>query len=232
MTSSKTWAGRSVILVLVGHIVTGCGVASAPQHPNLPALYQVEVRSALADPSVSSFQKQILEDYWVTDAEYQEATQKYTECMLDAGWSARYRDDSSLVTEVGPAPGGPYDNGKWDGNDASSSSSGGDDTACRQDIVLKVYWGMKSNPEGLSQGQLVRKCFEANDIAEGSDLTNDQFESLVKSPVYVAQSDQAQLCVLDPTGTGGWTLEGAAQIRASLSGMPSTTPVVVSEPSR
>jgi len=66
-------------------LLAGCTSGQSSAKPSLPAMYVAEVRTALSDPSTISFARDILSDYWVTDAEYQEATAAYSQCMVNWG---------------------------------------------------------------------------------------------------------------------------------------------------
>ncbi len=157
--------------------------------------------NALSDPKLTQFEQVVLSDYSVSDAEYREAQGLFKQCMEEQGWIVEIIDNQYHVS------GGPLI-----GNDWATEKSDKDKQACQKGTLWYVeplYHGMKDNPEGLTKAQLVRDCFEENDVPDGLDLTEDEFSTMLDDPSYVPSSPTASLCRLDPTGSTGLTEEDA-----------------------
>lgn len=161
-------------------------------------MYEDQVMIELGNPQAHSFTKQILADHWVTDEEYAEAKTWYSRCMFDQGWlSAVYETNTSAGWVTQAVPGGPYD-GVIDVGSASSSA----DVACSTPInpIVTVYWGMKTNPQGLTPDKLVRQCYEEHGVEEGANLSADEFRALVMAPGYEPSTEPAKQCYIKGTG--------------------------------
>jgi len=165
------------------------------------------IASALADPNLSEFQRQILADYRVTDAEYQEARDGFAQCMADAGWSVTF-----------PATGGGYTVTAVQGSGNEGRNSANDVQTCEfqyLSIVEQVYLGMQSNPQGESPEQQIRDCYKKENVPDGAGLSDDAFAQMVDDPNYHASTSAGVLCYWDPTGSLGMTIQAAEAADAS-----------------
>jgi hypothetical protein len=180
-------------------------------------VWQGFIAQALKDPQLSDFQRQILADYRVTDAEFRAAQDKFATCMENAGWSVTF------------PPGGGF--GVPAGNNPSDIKDPSEDVnRCQSTSLLyveQVYWGMKDNPQGISSEQQIRDCFSAAGVPDGQGMSDDAFAQMVDDPNFHASTPAGVLCYWDPTGSLGMTIESAEQADASrqtLSGQPSESP--------
>ena len=198
------------LLAIAACFCTGCGT-QMDDSPVLPAMYEAEVNQALA-AVISPLSRQALSDHWVSDAEFGEVMAGYSSCMLDRGWISTV-EGVITYTEAAPESGNDdLDPSAWD---QSSSEAYFVCWGIGEQTVLSVYWGAKTNPDGLSWSEQVRVCFQAHDVSDGSGLSPDQFGRMLLERGYVPSSDQAELCLLDPVGLQGVTLEQAASTRQS-----------------
>ena len=202
--SSSLIVGFTVILVLA---MGGCTSSTSVTSPSLPAMWKADFDQALADSSLSDFQRQILSDDVITDSEYHEAQDHFQQCMADQGWSVTFNQDNDGQSDQGSYSMAALNGRAWDADAASASAS-----TCSKDStswVDTIYWGMKDNPQGLTQAQLIRACFQAHNVPDGSGLSDDQFSQMLDDLSYHASTPEGVLCVYDPTGSLGMTVEQA-----------------------
>jgi hypothetical protein len=147
--------------------------------------------------------------------------------MLDLGWDSEIYDNALTQTVISAVPGGPHDTADKESSTWLDNQSA-DMDRCQKPMwkVVEVYWGAKSNPSSLTQLQLMHQCYDKYGVRESQGMSEDEFEHMIMSPTYKPSSDEAQLCMLDPTGLGGWTLEQVAQMRAVDEASASPQPAV------
>ena len=207
---------KVVVAVLCVFTLAGCDRTNAVDiSPSLKA----QIDQILADPSSSDFERKVVTDYTITDAEYQESEQLFTQCMANEGWTVVFRDDGGY--SVTAAPGNPVQSGVPNSVNIKCE----DGTIGR---IQPLYLALKYNPQQLSAEQLTRQCFQNNGITDGESLSQDAFAAMVDDPSYTPSSPQAALCVLDPTGMSGLTAQQAEEqihSRTTLTTSPSATPV-------
>ncbi|MDR0285701.1 MAG: hypothetical protein LBI33_12575 [Propionibacteriaceae bacterium] len=150
--------------------------------------------------NLSDFQRSVLEDYQITDAEYKEGETRFSSCMADLGYAVTF-DSRGGYTESAV-------------NGVGSGDMSKADSQCQDESLLWIqglYFAMRENPDGLPFAQLVRTCFEREGVQEGKDLSSDEFDKMINEPDYVPSDVAASLCVLDPTATRGVSREEAEQ---------------------
>jgi len=177
-------------------------------------MYQTMIDQALADPNTSDFVRQVLTQALttgqITDADYQEARNHFVQCMADRGWTVSLTDVGYSVTGT---PGGPHD-----GAGPNDTSEANDDGQCEDSAegpIEPIYLGMKYNPDGLNNDQLIKACYTKNNVPDGQGMSDDEFVAMIHNSAYRPSTDQAELCILDPDGSNGVTLEEAKAARAS-----------------
>lgn len=189
--------------------LAGCSVSQPGPGPTsgVPALWRELIDQALADPTISDFQRQVLADYRVTDAEYQVARQKFAQCMADAGW---------LVTFPNPDGGFSVDAAPGSGKDPADPFADVDRCqATTLNYVEQVYLGMRDNPGGVPAAQQIRDCFKRNGVPDGAGMSDDAFERMIADPNYHASTPAGKLCYWDPTGSLGLTEDDAVELDAN-----------------
>jgi len=209
---------------LMALAVVACAAAPTGS-PTPQGIWKTYFDQALADPNLSDFERQVLSDYQITDAEYQEAKDRFVTCMANKGWIIIYNWDGTYVTQ--PAP----------GNTNSAAIVGiPDGFACSKGTtnwIEPIYWGMRDNPQGLTREQQIRTCFQKYAVPDGAGLSDDQFARLVDDVNFHASTPEGVLCYWDPTGANGYSIEQAEAMDSGPRGQASVgpgsegTPVIV-----
>jgi len=222
-------------------VLAGCTVGTSSPTPT-PAptavatgLWAQKIAQGLADPNISDFQRQVLSDYVITDAEYQEAQDRYVQCMAGLGWTVV---PQGSIYEIDPAAGNP--------SQAGSAQQLSDNSTCTSTTIAyiePIYLGMQSESDGSNQSMafdlLIRACYVKYGITDGAGLSDDSFSALMHDPDYMPSTPQADLCWLDPREDSGLTPEEAAEaIQSGNAGTltmtipddPSESPSLASSP--
>ena len=194
-------ATATALAAAVAAVLSGCATRQAAPTASVAAVWNAQITQALADPHLTPFERAVLSDYQITDAEYQEARNGLRQCMADAGWIVTDQPDGSYVTKGAP---GTVNQGQGLPPEVMLSCEIG-----TTNYIEPIYVGMRDNPRGLTMAQQVRACFQAHDVPDGSDLTDDEFARLVNDLNYHASTPQGKLCFYDPTGSQSMTLEQA-----------------------
>ncbi|MDR0284388.1 MAG: hypothetical protein LBI33_05790 [Propionibacteriaceae bacterium] len=153
----------------------------------------------MSDPGLTDFERQVLSDYQVSDAEYAEAQGRYVGCMADQGWTVTISDNGYTISA---AP----------GSHARETVPQSTVDSCMKGSLFyiePIYLGLRDNPQGLSLSEQIRACFEANGVPDGVGLTSEQFDQLVADPAFVASTPRGELCVWDPLGQNGLSIAQA-----------------------
>ena len=191
---------RATIMIVAVALSVGwlSGCAQSPPSETIAQVYRDQMNSVMNDLETSDYVRQVLADYRVTDAEYQETRDLFKQCMADRGWTVTLL---SPGYSVAPAPGGPQD--------VPGSDPYDDDYACTTELsdIEPIYRAMINNPKGLTWAEQVRDCFKAHDVPDGADLSDDQFDELVSDVDFHASTPEGKLCYHDPDGSRGITLE-------------------------
>jgi hypothetical protein len=199
-----------LLLVTLSAGLVGCSSpeAAVTPTPTVPALWYSYISTILAS-NPSDFEREVLADFKVTDAEYAEAQDRYISCMADHGWvvTADANGYSGWGAVGTPNEGQPMD---WT---TSAACENGTITE-----VEPVYVGMTRNPEGLSRAELVRTCFAEHNVPDGDGLSDDELETLLASIDYHPSTPEGKLCRWDPNGTAGISLALAEEMDANMVG--------------
>jgi len=180
-------------LVLALAACTG-GAPDAPS--DIAPAYVAEIDAFLAG-TPSDFERDVLADHRVTDAEIRQAQELFVRCAADAGYDATYRDDQlELVASDGRSTRTGDDQAESDAMGAVADRCNAGTT----DFVGYIYAAVRDNPEARTQAELVRDCFSRHDLTDGADLDDAAFERTVLDPAYEPSSAQARRCVIDPAG--------------------------------
>ncbi len=219
VTPRRVLTGLSALLI-VG-LASACaaghdGGSSANVKPAIAAMWRDQISQALADPALSDFERQVLSDEKITDAEYRDAQTRYVQCMADQGWTVTV-DGSQYAVRGAPGSGNDY-------NTVSDATH----QQCQigsLKYIEPIYLGMRDNPQGLSGSEQIRACYEKHAVPDGKGLSNDEFAKLVSDPQYRASTPAGRVCRFDPTGAAGITEQTAADLEAQSSGeFPVVTP--------
>ncbi|WP_157557264.1 hypothetical protein [Isoptericola dokdonensis] len=184
---------------------SGCTAQTERAGAEVPELWRAQIDQVLAtdDPDVTVEHRAILEDYAVSDAEYQGLRQELSDCLTDHGIE-HTMDPAGGGLETADLPG-----------DAEGSQTMELSTACMDGTtgpVESIYLGMRENPEGLGQGEALRRCLDDADATEYAGVSEDELERLITTAELKPTTAEAQLCTMDPFGSQGVSLDVARQV--------------------
>ncbi len=196
------------LVMAIGLLASGCfedQMGTPSPTASVAPYWKTYIDNALADPELTDFERQVLSDYQVTEAEYAEARARYKTCMADRGWVVT--DEKGDQYELVPAPGS--------GNEERTPSDA--NSACMRGStwhIEAIFIGLRDNPQGTTHAQDVRACYLAHDVPDGADLSDDQFEKMIFADGYHASTPEGKRCFLDPMDLLGLTIEEAEQLDA------------------
>lgn len=217
-----------IVLTLAGCTLSAPVTADtgSPPPETLSQFWRTQFQEVLDDPALTEFERQVLSDFEITDAEYREAQDRFVKCMADQGWEVTFRSDGGWST--GAIPGSAADrNGQSVPDQTSDRCENGS-----VNQIAALYQSIRANPDGLGQADLIRACFEQHGVPDGAGLSDDQFVELIEDPDFHASTPEGVVCFWDPTGSEGYTFEEAQVFdqgereRVTVSIPPSGEPVV------
>jgi len=170
--------------------MAGCSGGHDPTADIAP-MWRDQIEQVLRN-NPSDFEKRVLADFSISDAEYQEARALYGRCMANLGWTVVDQPDGSYLIS-GTA--GTANEGKAVPNETRDTCAAG-----TINWIEPLYLGMKDNPEGLTPVQLIRRCFEQHGVPDGEGMSDDAFNGMLNDANYQPSSPQASACLLDPQG--------------------------------
>ena len=180
-------------------LLTGCsGGGAEPEEAVISDVYRKSIDGALAH-APSDLEIAILSDYVVTDEEYAQAREAFVACMASSeyGFSVSLQPTQTSVQ----MPDGFTE--AMGGREAAEAEFGRVYAECEShttDPIEYVYLGMRDNPEGLSNTELIRRCFERHGIEDGKDLPDDEFSAMIfDNDNYLTANPDSQECVWHPT---------------------------------
>lgn len=183
---------RVAVLALLGALaVSSCSSDSNQGDVNIP--YKSDIDQLLAGP-LSDFERQVLEDYVITDEEHQEARELYARCLRDRGLTV------TLLPDGGDIVTGP------DASEEVISAMGVALTECVEGtigIVQGYFHEMKSNPQKGDYSTLIADCLVRVGVVEPGFTGADYYEEIEKQqPVFDMEAPLFFACNDSPTTTG------------------------------
>lgn len=122
----------------------------------------------------SALLREILADHWVSDEELAQAQDDYRQCLED--WptpiEVTFQDDGTVI---GPSPEDPEEQAAFDEFTQGCSSRA-------FDSVDMYHRHLRTNPEGLTYAQAVRRCFDEHEVPDGAGLSEKEFEEMLQGP--------------------------------------------------
>lgn len=190
---------RALGCVLLASIVMlGACSPGGPEVPeNLPERYRAIFDFRLKSPT--EFEREVLSDYTITDAEAREAKARLKQCMEASGYELDIQEGPdgrfsySLADIFAKAGGEEAGQAKFD--ELYSECADGTES------ILGLYAEMRDNPEGREAWELVKDCFGRNGIKTGAELTGREFEKLIWSEGWTPATPEEERCLTDPTGS-------------------------------
>lgn len=147
--------------------------------------YRAEFDRAMLETD-SQFQRDILADYVITDAEYQWARERLLRCLADAGITAELTPDGGYVVQG-----------------AESAHRIETDRQCNQDSVTAVqslYRAMHENPDNRGYFELAKECLLRAQLIDAS-VSEATLEQLFNTVSQLSDVDRA-----------GYTLPGGTSV--------------------
>lgn len=184
-------------MLLASIMMLGACTPVGPEPPeNLPERYRAIFDLHLKSPT--EFEREVLWDYAITDAEAQEAKARLKQCMEASGYELDIQEGPdgrfsySLADVFAKAGGEEAGQAKFD----ELYSECSDDT----ESILGLYSEMRDNPEGREAWELVKDCFDRNGIKTGAGQSGREFEELIWSEEWTPATPEEERCLTDPTG--------------------------------
>lgn len=173
-------------LTLTSIVLAGC--SSSEDENSNP--YEAELRSA-RERATSDFERRALEDLRISRAEYQEAVDRFVQCMRDRGIEASaVEEDTGLYSY------------RWPKAQDSSHA----ETACRAgtiEIIQPIYGALVRNPENIDEFELLAKCLIRKSVVpmgySGEQARRD-VKSNFKDAPFGPEDEGVKACMTNPSG--------------------------------
>ncbi len=195
------------VVTLAVFVLAGC---AAPEETAdaTPELWRAQIDQVLVDESehVTEDHRQILADYNVSEAEYGELRQHLSDCLSGHG----------VEHDLDPDQGGRLETADIAGDDDGSRTLELV-TECMDSTtgpVEAIYLGMRENPEGLAQGEAMRRCLDESGATELAGVPGDELDRQIKAAEMQPTTPEALVCLHDPFGTHGLTPDAASEMSA------------------
>lgn len=169
-----------ITLAIVAMVaLVGCSAAEPTTNP-----YSDRIKEAQAEAS-TDFERQVLEDGDLTRAEYEEAVNRYVECM------------EAQSVQISPVEQSGYF--IFSTSTASSLYDASDDQ-CRPGtigLIEALYVDMTMNPENRPFGEVVRECLVARGAVE-SGFSADDLKAEESRGGPVTETEDYAECMANP----------------------------------
>ena len=175
-------------------VLAGCSGGAAAGDDVAP-MHRDNIRRMRAEHPDSDFLQSALADYDISDAEVHTGLAEFTTCMADGFGVEAHRNPDGSGSSTAPA-----------GMPAGQASALMEEADAHCGVYAQLGWiqqAMRENPRGLTHAEMVRECFEANNVTYGLEHGPDVFESLLGRGCLMPESDAGRICVVDPQGTWG-----------------------------
>ena len=179
-------AGLLAITLLIVGGVSACSPAPAPS--DTP--YAAEFEQARAE-ATSDFERDVLSDSKIDRQEYDEAVQRYIDCLNSSGLSA--------VAE--PQDGGLYQYAITypDGADPIAASAETDCLVGTKNIIEPLYATTIQNPGNEDPVKVLLACLVRHGVVDSSYSIADLKKELRESPIFREGDEDAAKCLGDPS---------------------------------
>lgn len=168
-------------VMLLGAL-SGC---SSESETTSDSPWAAEFDQAMQDAR-TDLQREILEDYVVTDAEYAELQSLQKQCIEGLGLEVSVLDTGgfSVIGELTEQ--------QWTDVDE-----------CDYTTVYPVehlFWGTRNNPENRDQGELVKGCLRSHGI-DVADIPDSEIELAAFDGLIDGDQTVIEQCLFDPEGS-------------------------------
>jgi len=187
----------------------GCGVAGNQRgsdgHGAVSDLHRGFIQELRQRPGLSDLQRQVIEDYWITDAELAAIQQVFLDCVYQG------HPEIEITFEAG----GGYtvrSRGVFVSNEIDFEASMEKEdkivTECQLAHLTWIPWlfyDMRANPDGLTEDEAILHCFRSKGLQEGDSLTVDTLQDTIHEEWMLDgwvnfPSEEHEACWLDPFG--------------------------------
>ena len=187
LMSHRKHGGSGTVLLHVGAgvaglalLVAGCA-EDAGTETGLYASEFKEAREAVA----TDFERDILADEQITDAEYQEARQRYKSCVAERGFELELLPDGGTSTPYSP------------GEEAAMTAAVDECGAVTVGNIEGLYWAIRKNPERLDLDEASAECLRKAGLV-GPDFDGKEFDETFSNPQYDTDDSRVDDCINDP----------------------------------
>lgn len=175
-------AGAALLLTALSACAPAAGEADVA-----PA-YEVEFEQARQAAS-SDFERDVLADSRITRMEYQEAVDRYVQCLRDSGLDASTEMQADGMYGYSIA----YPAGTREASDAETACAIGTTI-----LIETLYGSILTNPGNEDWPQLIVDCLVRNGIVGEGYSKADLFEELDANPVFREEDPVAAECLVAP----------------------------------
>lgn len=185
LSPSPARALTTAALVLLCSL-TGCAVPG--DRSNESSAYSAEFEEArnFAD---TDFEREVLADSKISRMEYQEAVDRYVNCLENAGLKVSAELQASGLYQYGIT----YPPGTTEASPAESECAQG-----TTGIIEPLYGSVLMNPNNEDFLQLIVECLLRNKIVDNDYTKVDLLEELENSPVFREGDEVAAKCLFAP----------------------------------
>ncbi|TRW44399.1 hypothetical protein [Georgenia yuyongxinii] len=164
-------SARFAVSVTLLFLVWGLA-ACAPDEADSDSPYAAEFEQA-RNQATTDFQREVLADDTITDAEFREVQQRYVDCLADAGIQAVAHENGSFDVSA----------------DLSGNNSAADvERKCSRDTHMPIsglYLAMHINPNNEDFSKLIVECLHKQGVVE-ENFTKDDWDDFVWAFAKVA----------------------------------------------
>lgn len=172
------------VVAVVGALLLIAGLtACSSVEPAANGPYSADFEQA-RQRAVTDFQREVLSDDQITDAEFREVRQRYIECLTDAGMEAAALPDGSYT--ISPEPTGEQEV---------------DERRCSEEttfVIEPLYYLLKVNPDNEDFSALIAECLKQQGVVEAA-FTKEDWDQFLNafSAAFNAAPETASV---EPTG--------------------------------
>jgi len=161
-------------------LVSGCGGAEAESGSNP---YESEFKQSLSVVS-TDFERQILEDHVISDAEYAEARTRLQQCVEGQGFELELTPDGTVLTAT----------------DETQAAAEAAFEECEMTTVINIealYWAVRTNPHKEDKDELSARCLREAGLV-GPEFDGQAFDETFADPPFDRTDPRAATCINDP----------------------------------
>ena len=193
-TSTRTALLLVSLVPAVSSCTGGTGGSAPDARASLPAVYAEQFDRHLAG-SLTDLEREILEDYRITDAEYATVREGFRRCAEDAGYVVELGSEGFSVAASPALRESLSEDEQADGMDAVVA-------ACEPGWTEKVgmlYEQMRHDPDPTDPLDDIRDCLRRHDLP-GADLSDDELHARVAELDASGTDEVTAACMADPVG--------------------------------